>query len=103
MKRLSNDLQEFIRLLEIHAVEYVIVGAWSVAFHGRPRYTGDLDIFVGSDPDNADRLMLRPRCSPNINRWVMVPFGCARAIHTVPTGLSVEPPSGPAIPETESA
>jgi hypothetical protein len=35
----------------------VIVGAWAVAFHGRPRYTGDLDIFVAREPDNADRLM----------------------------------------------
>jgi len=35
----------------------VIVGAWALAFHGRPRYTGDIDIFVARDSDNADRLM----------------------------------------------
>jgi nitrogen regulatory protein PII len=35
----------------------VIVGAWALAFHGRPRYTGDLDIFVSRDEDNADKLM----------------------------------------------
>jgi len=28
-----------------------------LAFHGRPRYTGDIDFFVARDPDNADRLM----------------------------------------------
>jgi len=35
----------------------VIVGAWAVAFHGRPRYTGDIDVFVAREHDNADRLM----------------------------------------------
>jgi hypothetical protein len=35
----------------------VIVGAWALAFHGRPRYTGDLDIFVARDEENADKLM----------------------------------------------
>jgi len=35
----------------------VIVGAWALAFHGRPRYTGDIDIFVAREQDNARRLM----------------------------------------------
>jgi len=35
----------------------VIVGAWALAFHGRPRYTGDLDIFIARDEENADKLM----------------------------------------------
>ncbi len=57
MKQLSNDLREFIHLLSTKNVEFLIVGAWALAFHGRPRYTGDLDIFVARDPQNADRLM----------------------------------------------
>ena len=57
MPLLSNDLQEFIRLLNTKNVKYVIVGAWAVAFHSRPRYTGDLDIFVENSEANADRLM----------------------------------------------
>lgn len=57
MRRLSNDLQEFIRLLNAETVEYLIVGAWALAFHGRPRYTGDVDIFVRRDPANAARMM----------------------------------------------
>jgi len=57
MKPLSKDLQEFIRLLKTQSVEYLVVGAWAVAFHGRPRYTGDLDIFLRRDPFNADRMM----------------------------------------------
>ena len=46
MRPLSKDLQEFIRLLQGEAVEFLIVGAWAVAFHGRPRYTGDMDVFL---------------------------------------------------------
>jgi hypothetical protein len=53
---LSADLREFIELLNSRAVEYVIVGAHSLAFHGRPRYTGDLDILVRSSPENAEKL-----------------------------------------------
>ena len=53
---LSADLREFIELLNSRGVEYVIVGAHSLAFHGRPRYTGDLDILVRPSPDNAEKL-----------------------------------------------
>jgi hypothetical protein len=44
--RLTNDSREFLELLNSRGVDYVIVGAHSLAFHGRPRYTGDLDILV---------------------------------------------------------
>ena len=57
MRPLSSDLREFIHLLNTKSVKYVIVGAWALAFHGRPRYTGDIDIFVPREQDNADRLM----------------------------------------------
>ena len=57
MRPLSSDLREFIHLLNTKSVKYVLVGAWALAFHGRPRYTGDLDIFVAREQDNADRLM----------------------------------------------
>ena len=53
---LSPDLREFIELLNSRGVEYVIVGAHSLAFHGRPRYTGDLDILVRPSPENAEKL-----------------------------------------------
>ena len=57
MRPLSSDLREFIHLLNTKSVKYVVVGAWALAFHGRPRYTGDIDIFVGREQDNAGRLM----------------------------------------------
>ena len=54
---LSNDLREFLELLNSRSVDYVIVGAHSLAFHGRPRYTGDLDILVRATPKNAAKLV----------------------------------------------
>jgi len=50
---LSKDWREFLELLNSRGVDYVIVGAHSLALHGRPRYTGDLDILVRSPPENA--------------------------------------------------
>ena len=45
---LSKDWREFLELLNSRSVDYVIVGAQSLAFHARPRYTGNLDI-LGKD------------------------------------------------------
>ena len=53
---LNADLREFIGLLNSRDVEYVIVGAHSLAYHGRPRYTGDLDILVRPSPANAAKV-----------------------------------------------
>ncbi len=50
---LSKDWREFLELLNSRGVDYVIVGAHSLALHGRPRYTGDLDILVRSPAENA--------------------------------------------------
>jgi hypothetical protein len=50
------DFEDFLRLLEEHRVEYMIVGGYAVAFHGFPRFTKDIDIFFAGDPDNLPRL-----------------------------------------------
>jgi hypothetical protein len=54
---LNKDWREFLELLNSRGVDYVIVGAQSLAFHGRPRYTGDLDILIRPTPHNAQRLL----------------------------------------------
>ncbi|HEY2974582.1 MAG TPA: nucleotidyl transferase AbiEii/AbiGii toxin family protein [Pyrinomonadaceae bacterium] len=54
--KLERDLREFIELLNARDVRYVIVGAYALAHHGRPRYTGDIDFFVEASAQNADRL-----------------------------------------------
>jgi len=43
-------------LLNARDVRYVIVGAFALAHHGRPRYTGDIDFFVEPSPENAEKL-----------------------------------------------
>ena len=54
---LSSDLREFLELLNARGVEYLVVGAHSLAFHGRPRYTGDLDVLVRPSKSNATALV----------------------------------------------
>ncbi len=54
---LNKDLLEFVVLQNSHQVEYLIVGAYAVAFHGYPRYTGDLDILISPDVENARRVL----------------------------------------------
>jgi hypothetical protein len=54
---LSKDWREFLELLNSRGVDYVIVGAHSLALHGRPRYTGDRDVLVRSTPENARLLV----------------------------------------------
>ncbi len=53
-----KDLREFIESLNSHGVEFVVVGAHALAFHGHPRYTGDLDLLVSPTLENAARLEL---------------------------------------------
>ena len=54
---LNKDFKEFIELLRSNAVEFLVVGAHALAVHGRPRYTGDLDIWIRPEPDNFTRLI----------------------------------------------
>jgi hypothetical protein len=52
----SPDTLEFIRLLQKHQVQYIIVGGEAVIFHGHARFTGDVDFFYSIDDENTDRL-----------------------------------------------
>ena len=54
---LNKDLREFLELLNSNGVEYLVVGAFAVAFHGFPRYTADLDLLIRPTAENADRIM----------------------------------------------
>ena len=54
---LNKDFREFIELLKTHDVRYLVVGGYAVAFHGHPRYTKDLDIWVARDSDNAQKIL----------------------------------------------
>ena len=52
----APDFDEFIACLTAHGVEFVIVGAYALAYHGAPRFTGDRDVLVRPTLDNATRL-----------------------------------------------
>lgn len=53
----QKDFKELLQLFNKHNVEYAIVGAYALAFHGCPRYTGDLDILVKPDSNNANNII----------------------------------------------
>lgn len=50
---LSPDIREFIRLLSIHKVRYVIVGGEAVIYYGFARLTGDVDFFYEASAENV--------------------------------------------------
>lgn len=54
---LSKDFKEFIELLNVHSVRYLVVGGYAVAFHGYPRYTKDLDVWIELSPENANNIL----------------------------------------------
>ncbi|MBK7907714.1 MAG: nucleotidyltransferase [Gemmatimonadetes bacterium] len=54
---LDKDLRELLALLNAAGVEFLVVGGHAVAFHGRPRLTEDLDLFVRPELANGERIM----------------------------------------------
>lgn len=56
-RSLSRDFREFLQSLNEHDVEYLVIGGHAVAYHGYPRATSDLDVWVAVHPENASRLV----------------------------------------------
>ncbi len=54
---LTQDFKEFVQSLNDNDVRYLIVGGYAVAFHGHPRYTKDLNIWIWLDPQNAENII----------------------------------------------
>jgi hypothetical protein len=54
---LPNDFKEFLKLLNFHQVEYLLIGGFAVGYYGYPRATNDMDVWVAVNPSNADRLV----------------------------------------------
>lgn len=53
---LNPDFRDLLRALVEADVEFVVVGAYALSFHGAPRASGDIDIFVRPTADNAARV-----------------------------------------------
>lgn len=54
---MNQDFVDLLRAFVAHDVRFLIVGAYALALHGRPRATGDLDVWVDATPANATRVM----------------------------------------------
>ncbi len=54
---LSKDLREFVECLNSNKVEYLIVGALAVSWHGFSRYSADIDFFLRSTQSNAEHVL----------------------------------------------
>lgn len=57
MMDLYPDFKEFLQLLGEEGVEYLVGGGYAVTWHGYPRYTGDIDIWIHATPENAQRMI----------------------------------------------
>lgn len=54
---LSEDLREFLKLLNLRKVKYLLIGGYAVGYYGYSRSTADMDIWVGISLANADKLV----------------------------------------------
>ncbi len=55
--RLPPDFKDFLQLLNSHQVEYLLIGDYAVGYHGYPRATGDMDIWIAIHPQNAEKVV----------------------------------------------
>jgi hypothetical protein len=85
MIHLPPDFKEFLRLLNAREVEYLLIGGYAVGYHGYPRATADMDIWVAMHAANADRIVAvlkefgfeLPELSPELflKEWQIIRLG----------------------------
>jgi hypothetical protein len=56
LENLNPDFRDVLAAFASESVEFVVIGAYALALHGVPRFTGDLDLFVRPTPENAARV-----------------------------------------------
>jgi len=54
---MNQDFLDLLRSFGAHSVRFMVVGAYALGVHGRPRATGDLDVWIDASPDNAGRVI----------------------------------------------
>ncbi|MFQ3597248.1 MAG: DUF6036 family nucleotidyltransferase [Chloroherpetonaceae bacterium] len=62
MTRLNQDIKDFLACLSLAKVEYLVVGAYSLAAHGYPRAIGDINFWINPTPENAERIISALQC-----------------------------------------
>ena len=83
--RLPPDFKEFLKLLNAHKVEYLLIGGYALGYHGYPRATADMDIWIAMHPANSQKMVsvLKefgfdvPELSPTLflEEWQIVRLG----------------------------
>jgi hypothetical protein len=82
---LPPDFKEFLKLLNVHQVEYLLIGGYAVGYHGYPRATADMDIWIAMNPANSERVVTvlkefgfdLPELSPELflKEWQVIRLG----------------------------
>lgn len=54
---MNPDFLDLLRALSDAEARFLVVGAYAVAIHGRPRATKDLDVWVEASDENAPRVL----------------------------------------------
>ena len=82
---LPPDFKEFLKLLNAHQVEYLLIGGYAVGYHGYPRATVDMDIWIAMNPANSQRIVTvlkefgfdLPELSPELflKEWQIIRLG----------------------------
>jgi len=53
---LNRDFLDMLSAFIVEKVEFILVGSYALAFHGFPRATGDIDLWIRCSDDNAERV-----------------------------------------------
>ncbi len=56
LEALPDDFRDLLLELADAGADFVVVGGWAMAVHGRTRATEDLDVLVRPSPENAERV-----------------------------------------------
>ena len=98
MIHLPSDFKEFLKLLDAHQVEYLLIGGYAVGYHGYPRATVDMDIWIAMNPANSQKIVTvlkefgfdLPELSPELflKEWQITRLGVPPVMIELATTLS---------------
>lgn len=57
MIRLPTEFRDFLKSLKTNEVKYLLVGGYAVGYHGYPRTTADIDVWIEMSPENARKMV----------------------------------------------
>ncbi len=58
MTLIPQEFKEFLQLLNQHNVDYILLGGFAVCYHGYPRTTNDIDIWISFKKENIEKVRL---------------------------------------------